>query len=171
MRTVILGPPPHDLTALLARRSELGQDLYDEVWEGEYHMSPAPHPRHGATLDEIVGALREPAKRAGLRALGPFNLGSASDYRVPDYGYVRSLPPDTFVPTAALVVEVVSPDDETFAKFAFYARHDVDELLTAEPLLKRVKLFVRRGHEYAEVSESALLGIGMATLAASVDWP
>ncbi len=112
-----------------------------------------------------------PQKRAGLRALGPFNLGSASDYRVPDYGYVRSLPPDTFVPTAALVVEVVSPDDETFAKFAFYARHGVDELLIAEPLQRRVRLFARSGHEYDEIGASSLLAVEAATLTTLIDWP
>jgi len=41
MRTVLLEPPA-EVRAWLARRRELGQDLYDEVWEGEYHVAPAP---------------------------------------------------------------------------------------------------------------------------------
>ena len=37
------------------------------------------------------------------------------------------------MPTAAVVVEVVSPDDETYEKSGFYAAHGVDELIVADP--------------------------------------
>jgi len=30
---------------LIARRKALGQDLYDEVWEGVYHVAAAPSAR------------------------------------------------------------------------------------------------------------------------------
>lgn len=43
---VLLGDPPPEVEAYLARRRELGQDLYDEVWEGTYHVAPAAHPWH-----------------------------------------------------------------------------------------------------------------------------
>jgi hypothetical protein len=46
VRTVVLGPRPPELEAVLERRRALGQDLYDEVWAGEYHMAPAPSHRH-----------------------------------------------------------------------------------------------------------------------------
>ena len=35
MRTVVLGPPPAELQALIARRHSLGLDGFDEVWKGE----------------------------------------------------------------------------------------------------------------------------------------
>ena len=41
VRTVVLGPPPAEISALIARRHALGLDTHDEVWEGEYHMAPA----------------------------------------------------------------------------------------------------------------------------------
>lgn len=63
---------------------------------------------------------------------GPFNLGEESDYRVPDRGLHRTPPSGTSVATAALVVEIVSPGDETW-EVPFYAAPDVDELLIAEP--------------------------------------
>ena len=171
VRTVVLGPPPAELEALLARRRALGQDLFDEVWEGEYHMSLAPHPRHGSTLDELIAALRPVVTRAGLRGIGQINLGEPDDYRVPDYSYAVVRPTVTFVPTAVVVVEVVSPDDETYDKFGFYARHGVEELVIAEPLERRVRLFARDGDGYTEVPTSARLGVDAATLTTSIDWP
>ena len=38
-----------------------------------------------------------------------------------------------WLPTAALVVEVVSPGDETYDKLQFYACHNVDEVLIVDP--------------------------------------
>src|SRR5205085_12629888 len=54
--------------------------------------------------------------RAGLLGSGTFNLGSSDDYRVPDRGFHRSRPGTVFVATAPVVVEIRSPDDETFEK-------------------------------------------------------
>lgn len=100
MRTVVLDPAPAEFEALLERRRALGQDLYDEVWEGEYHMAPAPHPFHGY-IDRRLALLLEPlAQRAGLIGAGVFNLGSPDDYRVLDGGLHRELPTTTFVSTA-----------------------------------------------------------------------
>jgi hypothetical protein len=48
MRTVVLGQRPPELDEVIRRRQTLGQDLYDEMWEGSYVMAPAPSPAHGA---------------------------------------------------------------------------------------------------------------------------
>jgi hypothetical protein len=37
MRTVVLGPPPAELQALITRRHSLGLDGFDGVWKG--HMA------------------------------------------------------------------------------------------------------------------------------------
>jgi hypothetical protein len=42
MRTLLPDPPPAELEALLERRTKLGQDRKDEVWEGVLHLVPAP---------------------------------------------------------------------------------------------------------------------------------
>ena len=171
MKTVLLGQPPPEVEAFLARRRELGQDVFDEVWEGTYHVAPASHPWHGY-IDNVLAELLGPlARRAGLVGTGPFNLGDESDYRVPDRGYHRSLPSTVWVPTAALVVEVISPDDETWAKFDFYARHQVDEICTADPLVRQLRWFVRAGSGYQESSASALLQVNVGELSAHIDWP
>jgi Uma2 family endonuclease len=111
MKTVILGDRPPETEAFLARRRALDQDRSDEVWEGEYHVVPARHPwrSHIAwRLGRLLGPL---ADATGLVGLSEFNLGETQDdFRVPDSGYLRGgLPDQVFVPTAAIVVEILSP--------------------------------------------------------------
>jgi Uma2 family endonuclease len=173
VKTVVLGPPPAELEALIARRRKLGVDLFDEVWEGSYHMVPAPHPAHGYVESQLAVLLAPAAARAGLLGTGIFNLGERNDYRVPDGGYHRALPTSVFVPTAAIVVEVVSPDDETFAKFDFYAARGVDELIVADPAGHTVRVFSRAadGAGYVETDGSVLLGISAADATAAITWP
>lgn len=171
MKTVVLGPRPVELEALIRRRRELGLDTFDEVWEGTYHLAPAAHPIHGF-VDNALAVLLDPfAKAASLVATGPFNLGTPDDYRVPDHGYHLSLPADVWVPTVAVVVEIQSPDDETYAKFTFYAAHEVDEIIVAEPARRLVRCFKRDGDRYVEATGSALLGVEADTLVAGVNWP
>jgi Uma2 family endonuclease len=171
VRTVVLGPRPPEFEALLERRHALGQDLYDEVWEGEYHVVPAPHPFHGY-VDRRLAVILDPlAQRAGLVGTGPFNLGTPDDYRVPDGGLHRGMPMTTFVPTAAVVVEIVSPDDETWNKVDFYAAHSVDELLIADPLKRSVSWLVLGADGYRQQDSSPLLGVGSAELTAQIHWP
>ncbi|MEA2704095.1 MAG: hypothetical protein QOD63_2040 [Actinomycetota bacterium] len=130
---------------LIQRRQALGLDTFDEVWDGAYHMAPATHPAHGYVDHALAVVLDRYAKAADLVATGPFNLGQPDDYRVPDHGYHRGLPQGVWVPTAAVVVEVVSPDDESYAKFGFYAAHGVDELIVADPHERSVRCFRRTG--------------------------
>jgi Uma2 family endonuclease len=171
MKTVVLGPLPVELESLIHRRQALGLDLFDEVWEGTYHVAPAAHPSHGY-VDHALAVLLEPfARAAGLVPTGPFNLGSADDYRVPDHGYHRRLPTVVWVDSAAVVVEVVSPDDETYAKFGFYAAHQVDELIVADPNEQSVRCFRRNGDHYDEASRSDLLAVPADELRRRIDWP
>ncbi len=48
MPTLVRDRPPAEFAALLERRRRLGQDLFDEVWEGVLHVNPTPSGRHGA---------------------------------------------------------------------------------------------------------------------------
>jgi hypothetical protein len=164
VRTVVLGPRPPELEAVLERRRALGQDLYDEVWAGEYHMAPEPSHRHALLDDEVAAVLRPLARRAGLVGSGPFNLGRPGDYRVPDRGLHRGRSAEVWVPTAAMVVEILSPDDETFDKFAFYARHRVDEVLVVDPALQTVRCWRLSEESYVENEASGLLGVTVAEM-------
>lgn len=180
MSTVLLGDRPPEVEKLIARRRALGQDLFDEVWEGNYHMSPAPHRQHGELDDELAYALHPRAKQAGLRGSGPSNIGKPDDYRVPDRAYFADRDPQTFNPTAEIVVEIVSPDDESRLKFDFYFRAGVKEVLIVDPKARTVEWFVRderggspagAGSGFHPAAGSSLLGISATELSELIDWP
>ena len=171
MKLVVVGEPPVEITSFLARRRALGQDRCDEVWEGEYHVVPAPHPWHGYLDRRLSMALEPLAGRAGLVSTGQFNLGEEDDYRVPDGGYHRGVPSQVFMPTAAILVEILSPEDETWLKFDFYARHGVEEACVADPRAQEIRWFVLAGAGYEETAASPLLGVTAADLVARIDWP
>jgi Uma2 family endonuclease len=172
VKTVVLGPQPAEVQALIERRRALGIDLFDEVWEGSYHVAPAPNAAH-AYLDDVLAVLLHPyAAGAGLTGSGPFNLGGPRDFRVPDRGYHRGVPRGTWLDTAAVVVEIVSPDDETYEKFGFYARHRVDEILVVDPPSRTVSVWARTSDErYERVPASTLLRVEAADLVAAISWP
>ena len=171
--TLVSDPPPAEFEALLERRRALGQDLLDEVWEGVYHMNPAPHQRHAHVAQQLAVVLDRPAREAGLvPMISIFNLGAPDDFRVPDGGIFRPGPDEVYVPTAAVVVEIVCPDDKTWEKLGFYAAHGVDELLIVDPQERRVHwLGLTAAGEYAPIKQSNLISLGPAELAERIDWP
>ena len=71
-----------------------------------------------------------------------------------------------------MVVQIVSPDDETYEKFGFYAERGVEEILVADPTARSVTIWRRTPERsYEEASASALLGIGAAEVAAGISRP
>jgi hypothetical protein len=69
------------------------------------------------------------------------------------------------------VLEVLSPQDETFAKFDFYAACAVGEILVAHPTDRWVRCWVNRHGAFEEDDVSALLGVSMTELIAEIQWP
>ncbi len=171
VRTIVVGEPPAEIEAFLARRRALGQDGFDEVWGGDYHVIQVPHAWHGCVAAQVARVLDPPTRAVGLVGTTRFNLGVAHDYRVPDGGYHRNSPSALWVPTASIVVEIVAPDDETWEKFDFYARHQVEEICIADPMARQVRWFVLAGDAYEETGASPLLGVTAASLVAGIDWP
>lgn len=171
MRTVVLGEQPPEVAALIERRRALGLDLYDEVWEGEYHMAPAPRPRHGAVDARVGVVLNRFAMERGLIDSSPFNLGEPDDFRVPDRGVHRTMPTGAYAASAALVVEVVSPHDESWEKLPFYAAHDVDEVVMVDPDSEVVTWLVREGDGYVPTERSEVLGCTVADFVAEISFP
>jgi Uma2 family endonuclease len=105
-------------------------------------------------------------------AIGEFNLGdSEEDFRVPDGGIHRTRPHGTWHPTAALVVEIVSPGDESWEKLPFYAAHNVDEVLIIDPQERSVNWLARDGERYNPVEHSSLVDLGASGLEHLIDWP
>jgi Uma2 family endonuclease len=171
MPTLVLDPPTADFQALLERRRRLGIDLYDEVWEGVLHMVPAPHSTHGKLEQRVSRLLDGPAQAAGLEVSGPVNIGSAEDYRVPDAALLRQGPDEVYLPTAALVVEIVSPGDESWAKLPFYAAHGVDEVLIVDSQERAVHWLGMQQGAYEPLQRSALMDLGPEQLAGQIAWP
>ena len=171
MRTLVLDPPPPEVEALLERRRRRGADKHDEVWEGVLHMSPPPSARHEFVVTAFSDLLRPYAERAGLGRMTAAGIGTMDDHRVPDLALLRPPVQPQWQPSAALIVEVLSPDDETWDKLPFYAAHDVDELVVADPASRETQWFALVNDEYRRVDRSSILDVEVRELVAQIDWP
>jgi Uma2 family endonuclease len=174
MPTLLRDPLPGEVQELLLRRRQLGQDHKDEVWDGVLHVVPAPEVRHARISQQLAVILDAPARAAGLMpAMAEFNLGdSETDYRVPDGGLLHPDAHGVWLHTAPLVVEIVSPGDQTWEKLPFYAAHEVDEILIVDPEQQQVHWLALAGDgRYEPIQSSRLIALGQAELQAAIHWP
>ncbi len=172
MPTLVLDPSQPEMQALAERRRSSGLDRLDEVWDGVLHMVPAPSHKHAALGAQVKALLRQPAAAKGLVVTDEFNLGhSERDFRVPDGGLHRPDAAEMWHPTAALVLEILSPEDETWQKLSFYAEHQVDELLIIDPQERVIHWLALTGGEYQSTQQSKLIDLPTAKLAEKIDWP
>ena len=150
MRAIFLEVPEH----FLAERRRLGHDKKDEVWEGVLHMVPPPSGPHDTVAYELMFALKPVADRLGLVVRGGTSglfdpIAGERNYRIPDVVLAR---PDQMsargLEGAELVVEVLSPYDESRDKFPFYARIGVREIWLIEPSTRAIELYALRGQTY-----------------------
>jgi Uma2 family endonuclease len=138
----------------LEQRKQAGADQYDEMWEGVLHMPPAPNFFH----QDLEGALEAyhryawaPARQA--KVVHQINLASIggwkTDYRIPDLLIVF---PERFAINRGnycegapnVVVEIHSPNDESYDKMPFYGKLGVPEVWivdrdTCEPEIYHLK--------------------------------
>lgn len=139
MRVVWLEPPE----ALLEERRRLGHDVRDEMWDGVLHVVPPPGGPHQGLSSEFFLVAGPVAKRRGLvprMETGLFRI--AADHRVPDQLFCRPEHlSDRGAEGADLVVEVRSPDDDTYRKMPFYAALGVREVLVLHPAPRRAELY------------------------------
>jgi len=165
MRTVVTADQ-------IAERRRLGIDKFDEIWDGEYRMNAAPHPRHSFILRHVTRLLDPPAEALGLVALGEFNIGVPHDYRIPDSGYVDALHDDAFTDGARIVIEVLSPRDDTMDKLPLYARYGVDEVLIVDPSCRGITWLRldRATATYLPTDRSTVIGLTAADIAAQLPW-
>jgi Uma2 family endonuclease len=151
----------------LAERRKLGHDKKDEVWDGVIHMVPPPSFSHGSFGLELIVAMRPVAARRGLYAtsdnVGLFDpVRTVKNFRVPDGALSR---PEHRVERgligAELVIEVLSPNDESRDKFDFYAARDVREVWICDPKSRETEIYalVDRSYALVGVVEPAALAI------------
>ena len=171
--TLVRDPQPKEFEALLERRRQLGQDRYDEMWGGVYVMNPAPSYEHQRLAQQLAVLLDPLARAAELEAVaGGVNLGDEDNYRIPDASLHRRGSGGAFVSSAALVVEIRSPGDDTDQKIPFYAERVVDEVLIVDPREREVKWLGLQPHgRYEPITRSGLIEAGPAELADRLDWP
>jgi Uma2 family endonuclease len=152
MRAVMIEAPED----LLAERRRLGLDGRDELWEGVLHMVPPAASAHMLLSSELHLVLAPLAAQRGLKFLfetGLFAPGNAN-YRVPD---LMAAAPEHISERgiegkAALVIEILSPNDESREKMTFYASQGVPEVWLLEPKTRAVEVFVLRGEAYYAVA-------------------
>jgi Uma2 family endonuclease len=171
MRTLVPDPPPPEIEAWLEQRRRCGADLHDEVWDGVLHVAPPAHGRHAELQAQLIAILDPLARERGLTPLAAFNLGSADDFRVPDAGLQRTHLSSLYYPTAALVLEVLSPGDESWEKLPFYAAHGVEELLIVDPNARAIHWLALTDDQYLPLAHSTLLDLGPGELAKRIAWP
>jgi hypothetical protein len=173
MTIVLVGTPPTEVEQYLERRRQLGLDGKDEVWDGVYHVVPHAGMRHSRVQRQVENILDLPAQRRGLYVTGDFNLGNAHSFRVPDFGVHQVETVELYVPHAPLVGEVLSPDDETWKKFDFYAELRIPEIMVVDPVNEKVMAFTLDlpSLRYDEIDVSKILGISTEKVARSIQWP
>ncbi|MGQ0743146.1 MAG: Uma2 family endonuclease [Acidimicrobiales bacterium] len=141
-RAVVLDVP----SEWMEERRRIGADVRDEMWDGELHMVPAPTSGHQVLSGDLYQVLAPLARARGMVAVfetGLYRPGADNDYRVPDQSYARpEVVSERGIEGAAeLVVEILSPGDESRAKVAWYAAVGVREVLLVDPQPRRVELF------------------------------
>jgi Uma2 family endonuclease len=172
MPTLILDPAPREIEELRERRRLSGLDEHDEVWDGVLHMVPAPSHRHASVAQQLAELLGATARAAGLEpTISHLNLGEGiDDFRVPDGMLHRPRAKGLWHSTVALVVEIVSPGDESWQKLPFYGAHNVDEVLIVDLQERSVHWLALRHGKYHEAQRSGLIDLGPAELASRLAW-
>jgi Uma2 family endonuclease len=76
-------------------------------------------------------------------------------------------------PSAALVIEIISPGDKSREKLGFFAAHEVDEVVFVDPDKRTVEwLALVAGGAYDPLEHSSrLLDLGAVELASQLGWP
>jgi Uma2 family endonuclease len=114
-------------------------------------------------LIRVLAPLAEGRDLLARFETGLFRPGVDTDYRVPDQVYA---PPDLrsqrgIEGAASLVVEILSPGDESYAKLDWYASVGVGEVLVIDPDTRQVELFVNRGGHMEPVEPAVIECLGV----------
>jgi Uma2 family endonuclease len=172
MPTLVMDPAPAEIDALIERRRRLGLDHRDEIWDGVYRMNPPPSHEHQVILQQLAELLGPLTRDSGLEpVIQEFGLGTSEEFRVPDGGLHRPGATGVWHSTAALVIEIVSPGDDSWRKLPFFAAHEVDEVLIVDPAERAVHWLGLAGGEYRPIERSGLIELGPVELAGKLDWP
>lgn len=147
MRALVLEPDAHFLAWLDDRRRR-GVDRFDEVWDGVLHVVPFPGFDHQDFEGELEVVLRRVTAATNLKVLHNFGVYD------PIKGEKNLRGPDVLVAAlshisqrgvegrAELVVEILSPNDESRDKFGFYAGCGIPEFWIIHPVTRVAEVYV-----------------------------
>jgi Uma2 family endonuclease len=153
--TVVLADPDPEW---LEQRRRRGIDRMDEVWDGVLHVPPRPSSFHQLFESDLEFALRPLVKSLGLAIIHELSVfdpeQGETNYRTPDLviaspAYVSDRGIEG---RAELVVEVLSPHDESRKKFPFYAARQIPEYWIVDPKTREIEVYVLRGEVYFAVT-------------------
>lgn len=144
---------------LLAARSRTGEDRWDEIWDGVLHMPPMPNNIHQLIEGQLETWLRIHWEwPGGGTVYHQVNLASPGgwpnvNFRVPD---LLLASPDQgpinrvshFEGPPLVVVEIRSPDDESYEKLPFYAALGVPEAWIIDRDTLRPEIYQLRSGTY-----------------------
>lgn len=161
MKAVMANVPEH----ILEWRRRTGADQWDEVWEGVLHMAPSPNRDH----QDIEGALEfwlrlHWAKPNGCRVYHEINVAEPgawpNNFRIPDLVLLTPARFDIdyneyFDGGPDAVVEIRSPDDETYEKFDFYAKVGVLEIWVIDRDTRQPEMYELAEGEYQRCSPNS----------------
>ncbi len=161
----ILVLDPYTQGRLLEERRRCGIDLYDEVWEGTYVMSPIASPEHQHILFQLSVIFNEVVVADKLgRVLPGANVTDQIEdwtfnYRCPDVVVVLNESRAKIVGAAIvggpdLIVEVASPGDRWPQKLPFYSKIGVRELLVVDRDTKQLELLRLRDDQLTSIGKS-----------------
>lgn len=158
----------HDLAEeLIADRRARGADLHDEVWEGVYMMSPLANDEHQEIVGGLQAVLYRVIQETGLGKVRPgVNVSDRHDdwkenYRCPDVvvrleNGLAEIRDTYWLGGPDFLVEVVSPDDQTYEKLPFYEALGTREVLVIDRRPWALLLYRLTDGKLVEVGRSTL---------------
>jgi Uma2 family endonuclease len=135
-------------------RRRLGLDRRDEVWDGVLHMVPPPSHHHGRLSIRFARAIGPILDELGLELSSESGIIEGAgwqNFRVPDLVAVAPSQAEErgIVGAATLVIEILSPNDQSRKKLPFYAKRGVAEVWLVDQLTLVVEVFSLRAGVYA----------------------
>jgi len=150
---------------VLEWRKRTGADRWDEMWEGELHMPPAPDSDH-SDMEWVLETWLRVRWASGIGAKVHHQMNVASqggwpnDYRIPDLVLLK---PERLHVHKKLycdggpnvVVEIHSPGDESYEKLPFYGRIGVEEAWIIDRDTKVPEIYLFRGEDHEPATPDA----------------
>jgi Uma2 family endonuclease len=171
---------PREIAEAKARRAGAGDQTWDEVWDGVEVMPPMANNEHQEIQLGLGVPLYDTIQVAGLgRVFGNVNVSDRGadwlqNYRIPDaVVYLNGNPAvnhgEHWEGGPDFLVEIMSPGEDSHAKFTFYAGVNTREILIVDRYPWALELYTRKGRRFrlagrSDLANPAVLASGVVPL-------